>query len=198
MSGIIKQNITMNNINIDAIFNTFPEIETERLVLRAIKEEDALAIMQMRKNERVNQFISREPLLDIESAKTLVEKCDLLFRNRQGIAWAGVRKNETHIIGTCGFNSIDFANRRAEIGGEMSTDYWGKQLAYEAVNAIIAFGFNQLKLHTIEAKVMYNNRSALYLLDRLGFVKEAHFKERVFFRGHYLDLVVYTLFNPND
>jgi hypothetical protein len=61
-----------------------------------------------------------------------------------------------------------------------------------------SFGFNQLKLHTIEAKVMANNRSALYLLNLLGFKKEAHFKDRIYFGGMYHDLLVCTLINPQD
>jgi len=184
--------------NIELAFSHFPEIETERLQLRAVQDIDVMAIWNMRKNNRVNEFIGREPMASMESAEELVRKCHLLFKNKHGIAWAGVRKTTNEVIGTCGFNSIDFSNRHAEIGGEMSTDYWGKQLAHEAVSAIINFGFNQLKLHTIEAKAMSNNRSALYLLNTLGFVKEAHFKDRLYFGGNYHDLLVCTLINPND
>jgi ribosomal-protein-alanine N-acetyltransferase len=184
--------------NIELAFSHFSEIETERLQLRAVQDIDVMAIWNMRKNNRVNEFIGREPMASMESAEELVRKCHLLFKNKQGIAWAGVRKTTNEVIGTCGFNSIDFSNRHAEIGGEMSTDYWGKKLAYEAVSAIISFGFNELKLHTVEAKVMGNNRSALYLLNLLGFVKEAHFKDRLYFGGNYHDLLVCTLINPND
>jgi len=184
--------------NIELAFSHFPEIETERLQLRTVQDSDVMAIWNMRKNDRVNEFIGREPMASMESAEELVRKCHLLFKNKQGIAWSGVRKTTNEVIGTCGFNSIDFSNRHAEIGGEMSTDYWGKKLAHEAVSAIINFGFNELKLHTIEAKVMANNRSALYLLNLLGFVKEAHFKDRLYFGGNYYDLLVCTLINPND
>ena len=48
-------------------------------------------------------------------------------------------------------------------------------------------------LHTIEAKVAPANRSAVHLLEAYGFVKEAHFKDRVYFEGKYSDMAVYTL-----
>ena len=37
------------------------------------------------------------------------------------------------------------------------------------------------------------NRSAVHLLEAYGFVKEAHFKDRVYFDGNYSDMAVYTL-----
>jgi ribosomal-protein-alanine N-acetyltransferase len=85
-------------------------------------------------------------------------------------------------------------NKRAEIGGEMAVDYWGKGIALEAVEAILKFGFEELKLHTIEAKVSPENKGAIHVLEYLGFQKEAHFKDRIYFKEHYLDMAIYTLF----
>ncbi|WP_300665300.1 GNAT family protein [Fluviicola sp.] len=46
----------------------------------------------------------------------------------------------------------------------------------------------------IEALVSPQNRGAISLLEHLGFEKEAHFKERIFFNNTYSDMAVYTLF----
>jgi ribosomal-protein-alanine N-acetyltransferase len=91
--------------------------------------------------------------------------------------------------------SIESANRRAEIGGEMWVDYWGKNLAIEAVSTIVNFGFEQLNLHAIEAKVSPLNRGAIAILINLGFQQEAYFKDRFFHNGKHNDLAVYTCFN---
>lgn len=48
--------------NIELAFSHFPEIETERLQLRTVLDSDAIAIWNMRKNDRVNEFIGREPM----------------------------------------------------------------------------------------------------------------------------------------
>ena len=147
----------------------------------------------MRSNQRVNEFIARPQMQRIEDAEKLVQKTLDAYANKLAIGWAGEIKNQTTIIGTCGFNNIDIANLRAEIGGEMATEYWGKKLALEAVEAIIDFGVNHLNLHSIEAKVMPGNKSAVYVLEQLGFVKEAHFKDRILFSGKFMDMAVYTL-----
>jgi hypothetical protein len=60
--------------------------------------------------------------------------------------------------------------------------------------AIIEFGFTKLGLHTIEAKVSPQNRSAIYLMEQLGFVKEAHFKDRIYFEGEFQDMAVYMCY----
>ncbi|MDF3025844.1 MAG: GCN5-related N-acetyltransferase [Fluviicola sp.] len=177
------------------IFDQFPVIQTERLVLRQIQTEDAVEIMKMRQSKRVNQFIARDTLSGIEQAHELVKKTSEAFASKQGIGWAGILRDRSEIIGTCGFNRIDYLNNRAEIGGEMAVDYWGKHIALEAVRAIIAFGFEKMQLHAIEAVVSPENRGAIFLLETLGFEKEAHFKERIYFNGTYSDMAVYTVFS---
>lgn len=177
------------------VFKKFPVIQTNRLTLRQLQVEDAHAIFEMRSNSMVNRFIARHEMTEPDSAVELIARTNAFWKEKKGIAWAGVLRGKGEIIGTCGFNHIDYDNRRAELGGELSTSYWGKKLALEAVQAIVNFGFNNLNLHSIEAKVSPENRSAVALLENLGFVKEAHFRDRVFFDGTYSDLAVYTRFN---
>ena len=175
------------------VFESFPLLRTQRLLLREIRPSDASKIFEMRSDRRVNRFIARTGMEDEQQAEQLVEKTISAYRNRLGIGWAAEREENGKIIGTCGFNRIDFQNLRAEIGGELSVDYWGKRLAREAVEAIVHFGFHTMNLHSIEARVSPGNRSAIFLLESLGFKKEAHFKEVIFFNGKFLDMAVYSL-----
>jgi ribosomal-protein-alanine N-acetyltransferase len=173
---------------------TFPVLLTERLTLRDIRLADAQAIFNMRSNGRVNQFIARQSMLEQEDAKQLIDRTQNAYTQGIAIGWAGILRDNEDIIGTCGFNQIDYQNRRAEIGGELSVEYWGKNIAIEAVTAIVKFGFTELQLHSIEAKVAPDNKGAVYLLEQLGFIKEAHFKDRIFFNGKYSDMAIYTAF----
>lgn len=177
----------------DQHFNNFPELSTKRLVLRAIAMKDAAQIFEIRKNNRVNQFIMRETMESLGQAENLIKKVQNAYIEKKSLAWAGVLRGTETLIGTCGFNSFDFPNRHAEIGGELSTEFWGKNVAQEAFEAIIYFGMEELNLQTIEAKVTPENRGAIALLTAFGFVKEAHFKDRIFFNGKFYDMAVYTL-----
>ncbi|KAA5535053.1 GNAT family N-acetyltransferase [Taibaiella lutea] len=180
------------------IFDTFPVLKTKRLTLRAITQDDAEEIFKMRASGRVNQFIARHNMEDRESAVKLVERVTLAYQNKQAIAWAGILRDNKTIIGTCGFNNIDIPNFRAEIGGELSVDYWGKNIAIEAVEAILKFGLGTMSLHTIEAKVSPNNRGSVFLLEQLGFKKEAHYTDRIYFKEKFSDMAVYTLIKGNE
>lgn len=185
--------ITFNN----KVFDKFPVLKTARLTLREIRPEDAKRIYDMRSNGRVNEFIARPQMQTEEEALKLAERTIAAYHNKQAIGWAGILREGNEIIGTCGFNMIEAYNLHAEIGGEMATEYWGKQIALEAVKAILAFGIDEMNLHTIEAKVSPHNRSAIYVMEQLGFVKEAHYKDRIYFDGHFKDMAVYTLIAPN-
>lgn len=175
------------------VFGSFPVLETKRLLLRAISPGDAPAIWAMRASGRVNQFIARPAMNTQEQAEALVARTLAAFQQQEGIGWAGVLKESAAFIGTCGFNSIDYPNLRAEIGGELAVAQWGRNIALEAVTAIIRFGFDTLHLHSIEAKVSPGNRGAIALLQHLGFLKEAHFRDRVWFNGQFSDMAVYSL-----
>jgi [ribosomal protein S5]-alanine N-acetyltransferase len=180
------------------VFEAFPVLKTNRLTLREIRPEDARRIYDMRSNGRVNQFIARPQMQKEEDALSLAERTIAAYNNKQAIGWAGILRENNAIIGTCGFNTIDAYNLRAEIGGEMATEYWGKHIAIEAVMAIIQFGLEQMNLHSIEAKVSPDNRGAIYLMEQIGFVKEAHYRDRIYFNGKFMDMAVYTLIKGNE
>lgn len=178
-------------------FEVFPILKTNRLTLKSIEIEDAESIFKMRTNQRVNEFIARNPLEKMEQAIDLVTRTQEAFLEKKAIGWAGILRDSGEIIGTCGFNTIDFLNKRAEIGGELATEFWGKKIALEAVEAILTFGFKTMRLHAIEAKVSPENRSAIFVLSHLGFVQEAYFKDRIWFENQWKDMVVLTLFEEN-
>lgn len=183
----------MKQLNTD-VFDTFPILKTERLTLREIRIEDAKEILAMRSNGNTNRFISRPLMEEITEAEQLIGRVQSMYETRQAIAWAGLLRDSGTIIGTCGLINIDLPNLRAEIGGELNVQFWGKHIAVEAVKAIVGFGFGEFGLHAIEAKVSPANRGAIFLLEQLGFEKEAHFRDRVYYDGRFSDLAVYTAF----
>lgn len=178
------------------VFESFPVLKTSRLTLRSLTPADAPAIFGMRSSGLVATWIPRKLMEEKNAAEKLITRTTDAYRNKQGIAWAAVLRDEGDIIGTCGFNRIELQHARAEIGGEMNPAYWGKRLPPEAVKAIIDFGFNVMNLHSIEARVLPGNRSAIALIDLLGFEKEAHFRDYFFYEESFHDLAVYSLRRP--
>jgi ribosomal-protein-alanine N-acetyltransferase len=55
-----------------------------------------------------------------------------------------------------------------------------------------------MRLHSLEANVDPANAASIKLLEKKGFLKEAHLKENVFFNGRFIDSAIYSLINPGD
>ena len=65
----------------------------------------------------------------------------------------------------------------------------------EALMAVIDFGFNEMKLHSIEGQINPENVVSGVVLEKCGFTREAYFKENFYFQGKFFDSAVYSLLN---
>jgi ribosomal-protein-alanine N-acetyltransferase len=64
---------------------------------------------------------------------------------------------------------------------------------YEAMNLLIKYGFDTIKLHSIEANINPNNTNSRNVLIKNKFKKEAYYRENYYFNGQYLDSEIYSL-----
>lgn len=174
-------------------FNPFPELVTTRLNLRRITLDDAEDLYSMRSDKRVMKYIDRPMAENLEDAKVLIAKFEDSLLTNEGITWGIAIREQAELIGTIGFWRMDKPNYRAEIGYMMKPEWQGKGLMHEAVSKVIDYGFQELHLHSVEANVNPLNELSRKLLERHGFVKEAHFKENYFYNGQFLDSVIYSL-----
>jgi ribosomal-protein-alanine N-acetyltransferase len=62
---------------------------------------------------------------------------------------------------------------------------------------MLKFGFDNIKLHSVEANVNPDNSSSIKVLEKFGFQKEAHFKENYLFNNQFLDSIIYSLLEKN-
>lgn len=81
---------------------------------------------------------------------------------------------------------------QAEIGCTLNKDYQGQGYATEALKGMVRFLFGTLNKHRIIASVDPRNTGSIRLIERLGFRKEAHFKESYYLRGEWVDDVIYA------
>ena len=183
----------MNSLELN--FTPFPELKTERLVLRRILMEDAQALFEMRSDERVMQFLDRPRAKSIADAENLIRLIDHDIENNIGITWGVSLTGTSRLIGTMGFWNITKAHFRAEIGYLLHPDFQGKGLMMEAAKKTIDFGFREMGLHSIEANINPNNLRSAKMLENCGCVKEAHFRENYYYDGKFLDSVIYSLIN---
>lgn len=174
-------------------FTPFPVIETERLILRRITNDDVNEVFELRSNPETMKYIPRPLVKTTEDALEHVAMIEEKITSNIGINWGITLKGDSRVLGIIGYYRMRPENYRAEIGYMLLPEYHGKGIIPEAVNRLIAYGFDDLKLHSIEAVIDPENFASEKVLQKCGFVKEAHLKEAEFYEGRFLDKVIYSL-----
>ena len=159
-------------------------------------KEDAPAILSLRSDEKVMQYIDKERASSIAEAEKFCAIIKDALEKNDGITWA-IAFQHTHaaLIGTIGFWRIIKQHFRAEIGYMLHHDHWGQGIMQEAIEVVIDYGFGPLQLHSIEAHINPNNSASAGILEKNGFIREAYFKEDFFFKGKFLDSAIYSRVN---
>lgn len=176
-------------------FTDFPVLHTERLLLRQITTEDADEMFALRSNPEIMKYIPREMPKTIDDAIKHIEFMQGLLESGECINWAICLKEDNKLIGNIGYFRMQPENHRAEIGYLLATEFHGKGIIQEALTEIIKYGFETMKLHSIEAVTDPENYASWKLLEKNGFVREGHFKEDGYWQGKYIDSYVYSLLN---
>lgn len=175
------------------MFNEFPQIETENLILREIKPSDAEAIFQFFSDEQVIRYHDVGAFTSVVQAEILSDRWSERFRNQRGIRWGIAKKDDDIIIGTCGYGQWIKQYFRAEIGYELSKTHWRKGIMTEGLTAVVKFGFEKMELNRIEATVMMENIASMRLLEKLGFQEEGILRKYGFWKGGFHDLKLFSL-----
>ena len=176
-------------------FTPFPNLETERLYLRRVANEDVNEIFLLRSNKETMKFIPRPLAKTEEDALAHIALIDSKIEANEGINWAITLKNNSKLIGIIGHYRIKPENYRAEIGYMLLPEYHGKGIITEAINVVVKYGFEKMKLHSIEAIIDPENYASEKVLQKNGFVKEAHLIENECYEGRFLDTVIYSKLN---
>ena len=163
------------NIN----FTPFPVLKTERLLLRKLSPKDDKEIYFLRSDERVNKYIDRLRAASPEDAQNFINKTNRAIENNEFIDWAITFKDYSKLIGTICLWNISKEENKAEVGYELLPDFQGKGIASEVFSAVVNFGFNVMKLQTIEAYTHKENQSSIKLLEKFNFKRDPEAEAKI-------------------
>ncbi len=167
-------------------------IETARLELRPLRQSDVFALFEIHSDPNAMRYWDAAIWKNDDRGRAMVAR-DLALTNQEylrlGIALAGDRT----LLGTCALWRIDVQSRRAEIGYILGSPVWGHGYMHEALSALLEYAFTELDLNRIEADTDPRNDRSTRLLERLGFLKEGHFRERCIVDGEVSDAAMYGM-----
>lgn len=171
----------------------FPQLETERLYLREIKESDAGDLYKNFSNQRLMEFYGSELMTMQEEAVGLINAFRVSYEENKGYRWGIQLKDDSRLIGTIGFHAYSPKHKRAEIGYELHPDYWGVGYAKESITRVMEFGFQEMDLKRIGAIVFQENIPSNRVLAGLGFKHEGLLRNYIVQGGKSFDTNVYSL-----
>jgi RimJ/RimL family protein N-acetyltransferase len=172
----------------------FTELRTRRLILRPLRPSDALAICRYRSLPEVARFQSWEAFGHTDAER--------LVAGQQGLApdkpgtWfqlAIVATEGGEVFGDCGLHFRADDPRQVEVGITLDPACQGQGYAAETLTAVLDYLFHDLGKHRVTATTDAENRPAAALLERLGFRREGHFRQNVWFKGRWGDEFLFAL-----
>lgn len=178
--------------------NDFAALRSPRLTLRPVSHADVEAMCGYRSLPEVARYQSWETFEPADAAALVDAQAGL----RPGVpgTWfqlAIVVTDTGTLVGDCGLHALPAAGQ-VELGITLSPAHWGHGYATEAVARVVDFIFGELNAHRITAVTDAENEPAAKLFGRLGFRREAHFRENQWFKGRWGSEFVFALLRPQS
>lgn len=167
-------------------------IQTDRLILRRYRKDDLQDLFEYLSDAEVVKYEPYKPM----NLTEVSEELDARISSNEMIAV--VLKATNKLIGNVYLGKREFES--LEIGYVFSKQYWGQGYAKESCDILIKKAFSE-GIHRIFAECDPCNSGSWRLLESLDFVREAHFKQNVFFwkdeNGNpiWKDTFVYSILN---
>jgi len=163
-------------------------LQTERLVIRPYREDDATALHDVFGSPEVMRWTPSPPSKDVaETAQRLTRTMAFTARQPPGFGlWALELKTPSEFLGQVGLFPVEGKGPEVEVAYELAPRVWGHGYATEAARALVEYGFRELGLGRIVALILPDNARSRNVASKCGMRLEQPGR----FYG--LDLLVYA------
>jgi len=170
-------------------------LRTERLLLRPITPDDAVALHAYKSDADSVRFVPYDPLTLAEVEERIESRWSTTRFEAEGdaVSLAVEERESGRLVGDVVLFWRSESDRAGEVGYIFDPAASGRGYAGEAVRALLALGFDGLGLHRITARIDERNAASVRVVERLGFRREARLVESEWFKGEWATLLVYAL-----
>ncbi|HEY0430094.1 MAG TPA: GNAT family N-acetyltransferase [Pyrinomonadaceae bacterium] len=156
-------------------------IETERLILRRLRVEDAEDLYRIYSNPETMKFMGQGSA-SVEETRGHIQKHIEKYYNNYGFGlWATLLKENNSLIGRCGLLYEDIEGiKDLELAYLLDSNYWGQGLATEVARSIVKIGFDGYNFNRIIALINPQNTASIRVAEKVGMNYEreiAHYKD---------------------
>lgn len=169
-----------------------PFLMTPRLTLRPLAMRDTDAVFAMLSDDETMRFWDWPAFRDRETVSDVVAAQIRNADSGTAMYWAIALTPEGEAIGSCDLSDIDRHHSRAEVGFLFNRTWWGNGYAHEAMDAIVSFATEDLRLARLWARFHTGNAASQRLLERLGFAREGTLRGHILRNGVRRDCEIYA------
>ena len=166
--------------------------ETKRFIARRFELRDLAPFVAMRSDPEVARYQSWECYTEEDGRRFIAELANIDPGDTGWFQYALQEKTSGRFVGDCGLFIDPDDTRLARVGYTIARTFWGRGFATEAVGGLAQHAFASFRLHRITASADPRNAASCRVLEKAGFIKEAHFRQSEWFKGDWADDAVYA------
>jgi len=151
--------------------------------------DDALTIVG---DDRVTRFLSFDSRTRDQAASMISAAIEKAGDEPRSEYYLAISTHDSDRL--VGFIRLALSGvQAAKLGYAVSAENWGRGYATDAVEVMLNFAFENLKLHRVTAAVGPENDASLAVVRKLGFVLEGRLRDHVFTNGSWRDSLLYSI-----
>ncbi|PLR66169.1 GNAT family N-acetyltransferase [Bacillus sp. UMB0893] len=162
--------------------------------LKLLEFKDAEKLFELTDQSR-NHLREWLPWLDfttkVEDTKEFIGACLKAYAENKSINGLILFKGD--IVGTAGYNQINWSNKTAYIGYWLGKDFQGNGIMTKVAKSLTDYAFSELKLNKVEIRAAVENKKSRSIPERLGYVNEGFIREAEWLYDHFVDHAVYGM-----
>ena len=172
---------------------TAPPLLTEKLLLRSLTLEDAQDVQHLAGERDIASTLSNMPHpYEDGMAEEWIRSCSGKFEKDEALNFAIIRRTDKKLIGEIELR-LDRENESGELGYWIGKPYWNCGYATEAARAVVAYGFEVLKLNRVQAKHFKRNAASRQVLEKIGMHYEGCLRQHIKKWDNFEDLMEYGM-----
>lgn len=160
------------------LFEMFPYLDTDGLILKKVENEDANDLYEILTNETLFQFRPDKPLKRMNAVDTVIRNYERDFIKQKSVSLGIYYKTEGNkLVGIAEMFHFDDKTNSVEIGYILNENYWGRGIATNAMAMILDFLFEAINVNRIQSSPMTINIKSKNVLRRNNFAYEGTLRQ---------------------
>ena len=101
---------------------------------------------------------------------------------------------DSKLVGSISLHlQTDILRKNAEIGYWLGEQHWGKGIITQAVPQMIDYGFKNMDIVRIFARIFGTNKASQKVVEKCGFILEGKYEKTIFKNNEFIDELIDTV-----